>query len=157
MSHGTPTLVVQDKSFHERCFRREGRRKVLRFSLADLFDAIVVTDADEVSLILASGDVRVNDADAFGSTPLHIASQTPNADNVVRLLLRSGAMRSLNDKDQNGNTPLLLAAQANLYETASLLIAAGANPSISNEFGQVPHMVTERVDLQRLLFHYAGV
>jgi ankyrin repeat protein len=71
----------------------------------------------------------INAFDELGKTPLHYAAQTGNLE-LMRLLLRRGADVNAHDETRIGNTPLGEVAGHCSLATATLLIEAGADPTI---------------------------
>jgi hypothetical protein len=66
-----------------------------------------------------------------GGTPLHTTCRRsePDRDEIVKLLVAAGAGMSL--KDGKGRTPLSLAVNHCRIDTVKLLLAAGADPSVT--------------------------
>lgn len=83
--------------------------------------------------------VEVNGADSFGNTKLHNAVRAGNICLVCELL-RKGA--KVNVQNRWGNTALHLAAEYGLFRVSkalsSILLNAGADPSIKNVQGVTP-------------------
>ncbi|MCD6046831.1 MAG: ankyrin-like [Gammaproteobacteria bacterium] len=79
----------------------------------------------------------VNFKDAYGKTALHYAAETGQVE-CIKILLAIGA--DINAKSDLGNTPLHSAAYCGASkegkEAIRLLIAAGANSMLENQFGQ---------------------
>ncbi|KAG5679309.1 hypothetical protein PVAND_008886 [Polypedilum vanderplanki] len=75
--------------------------------------------------------VNVNEADAFGLTPLHLAVKR-NSTNMVQVLLGNAENIELNALDDNGNSALNLSVENNNLEIIKLLINAGADIKIRN-------------------------
>ena len=78
----------------------------------------------EVAELLILAKAEVNDFDAWGMSPLHIAAKEGNID-VVRCLVQYKAL--LNPKDGLGRTPLHLASQNGHLEVVQELASDGAN------------------------------
>lgn len=70
--------------------------------------------------------VDVNETDAFGISPLHLAVQRNNRAIVEELLNHSKEI-VMDDFDDNGNTPLLTSVLNNNLEISKILINHGAN------------------------------
>ncbi|RFU34748.1 hypothetical protein B7463_g1600, partial [Scytalidium lignicola] len=69
-------------------------------------------DTSLITLLLAHG-ANVNDIDADGNTPLHLAAKNLQHVETVKFLLSQGA--DVNARNSEGNTPLHVAAGGNLY------------------------------------------
>jgi ankyrin repeat protein len=70
-----------------------------------------------------------------GFRSIHQASKAGHADIVVRLVALGV---DLNSMDNEGNTPLHFASQRADQRTISILLKAGANPSLENVSGKIP-------------------
>lgn len=92
-------------------------------------------NATKVAALLIKKGADVHATDKFGSTPLHGAILTDDAETIT-LLIKAGAY--LEATENNGNTPLLIAAYANALTATKLLIRAGASMSAKNENYQTP-------------------
>jgi len=83
----------------------------------------------------------INEQNAAGATPLHLAAQSANPP-TVHALLRAGATASAQDHD--GNTPLHSIFFSEEFRpdiefpVFHALVAAGADPSIRNKEGKTP-------------------
>jgi ankyrin repeat protein len=77
--------------------------------------------------------------DEYGRTPLHNALiplfEAVDPQEIARLLKQGS---DPNAQDDNGFSPLHFAAQEALPEAARLLLDAGANPNITDFFGNTP-------------------
>ena len=85
-------------------------------------------DIQEVSQLLRDG-YQPNVFDELGKTPLHYAAERGHLD-VMRLLLASGADVNAHDERVIGNTPLREVAGDCSFEVATILVDAGADPTI---------------------------
>ncbi len=85
----------------------------------------------EVQKRLANKD-SVNQTDANGQTPLHIAAAQGNVE-LLELLIAMKADTEL--RDTSGATPLAAASSAGMRESARVLSAAGANIFAENNSG----------------------
>jgi len=94
-----------------------------------------------VKLLLARG-ARVDVRNKNRQTPLHVASQHVNHNNM-ELLLKSGAV--VDEQDNDKMTPLLLASQSPRSGSAAwLLLNNGASVKVQNSHGQTPlHLASE--------------
>lgn len=89
-------------------------------------------DLGMVTLLLENG-ANVRAADAKRVTALHLAVKGRHLE-VVRTLLATGADLDAKD-EENGLTPLMVAAQAGSVPLTKLLLAAGADPTPRDRFG----------------------
>jgi ankyrin repeat protein len=69
---------------------------------------------------------RINGADDFGNSPLHIALQERVPVATLRVIIDKGTR--LSAVDSNGRIPLRLAADLNEWELAKVLSDAGSDP-----------------------------
>src|ERR671918_2084642 len=89
-----------------------------------MFEAIRNDDAEQVSLLIASGaDIETEDP-GTGATPLIIASYRGDVA-VIETLFSAGA--DVNSTDRGGITPLMGAAQFGHAALISILLEAGAD------------------------------
>jgi hypothetical protein len=109
-----------------------------------------------VKALFAAGARMVEDG-CSDSSPLWEASQQGHADVVAFLLSKKADVRF---KVGNGSTPLLAAIDGPLMEvgpkpevrkTAELLLAAGSDPDVENEFGLTPLILSVRKADARLV------
>lgn len=75
--------------------------------------------------------VKINQADAYGQTPLHLAVQE-NSMECLSVLLSAAPEISVNEINDRGHTPLSLSVSNNNLSMTKELIKAGAIPSIEN-------------------------
>lgn len=85
-------------------------------------------DIDAVTELLAKGE-NPNHFDEAGCTPLHYAAKEGHAE-LVKALLAAGAMVNARDEEIIGNTAIAHIAENCSLEMATLLVAAGADPTI---------------------------
>lgn len=97
----------------------------------DLLGAIRSGDAAKVEQALSEG-ANVNAADAWGRTPLMMATQLRNTAAVKLILARKPDVNAAN---RNDITPLIAATQAGNEEVVALLLAAGADPDLADNLG----------------------
>ena len=97
----------------------------------------------EVEALLVSVDV--DDKDAHGNAPLHIACQNGHMD-LARLLLARGATVDL--RNSAGNTPLHYAFGFTYIELAELLREMGADDCILNEAGESCYTIFKEEQLK---------
>jgi ankyrin repeat protein len=101
--------------------------------MAPLPLAIVLGDV-EITRILLDHGASTNQLGAIGMPPLAIAAQSCGAGiEIVDLLIRSGA--DVNARGPGGMTPLLIAALRGREDVVATLIAAGADASAVDVFG----------------------
>ena len=79
-------------------------------------------------LIVAKADV--NEIDEHKRTPLLKAARHNSKNEILELLLKTGARHDL--ADEEGNTPLHFAAMRGTVEVAKFLMNLGANPYARN-------------------------
>ena len=103
----------------------------------------------DTGLFLQERPLGVNDTDLFGDTPLHIVSSWGDAESVAALLAAGAKVDAMGDK---GQTPLF---QAKSTEVVDLLLAAGADPSIVDEFGETAETFRRNVGPERIAAHIA--
>ena len=97
-------------------------REKLHFAASD-------GDLEEVRRLVEEGfDVNAFD-EALSLTPLHYAVREEHLE-VAEYLISVGADVNAHDRDKAGETPLGAVAADCSYAVASLLIRAGANPTI---------------------------
>jgi ankyrin repeat protein len=72
----------------------------------------------------------------YGETPLHYAVKATNSPEMVKLLIDAGA--DVNATSTSGDTPLQFAVAKGNSEIAEVLLAAGADPEITNQVGFRP-------------------
>jgi len=90
---------------------------------------------EAVKLFLEKGaSVHAVSKNAQKNQPLHAALALGRNPETIRLLLAAGA--DTNARQTAGFTPIFSAAAANLRDLTELLIAHGADPSLTNDFGQ---------------------
>jgi TolB-like protein/ankyrin repeat protein/class 3 adenylate cyclase len=112
----------------EKAVRRNPRSSLLHA-------AVQKNDVETIRRLMADG-FNVNAKDYFGSTSLHIASYTGNAE-IVALLIDSGADIEARARGYPDNrflfaTPLMVASQRGHLSVAELLISAGADANTKN-------------------------
>lgn len=88
------------------------------------------------ALLEAGADPNVHGS--FGCTPLHLAVEWTHL-SIVQCLLNSGANLEAQDSKLR-NTPLMTSAAYGCPEITRLLIAAGADLSATNIYGQSPYL-----------------
>ncbi|MFK0573154.1 ankyrin repeat domain-containing protein, partial [Endozoicomonas sp.] len=99
--------------------------------------AVNRSNAAVVTLLISNSAV-VDQADKRQVTPLILASSIKGYGNIVELLLAAGA--DVDHEDVGGLTALYVAAVGYHFETAKMLIKAGANLDKANNDGDTPRM-----------------
>lgn len=102
-------------------------------SADDLHWAAAAGDLDRVRQLLDAG-YDLNAFDDLDYTPLHHAALKEHVA-VVSLLLGKGADVNAHNEPRIGDTPLAVCAQTCSLEMASLLLEAGADPTIRGWMG----------------------
>ena len=90
---------------------------------------------DTVRLLLDAG-ADADQADAFGSNPLHVAAISGRC-SIARLILDETGM-DVDVPDRAGRTPLQEAVQGGSLETARMLLDRGANPNSEDDRKRTP-------------------
>ncbi len=113
-----------------------------KFGQTALCQAVELGTEEEVKRLLQRGDIDVDKAGAYGSTPLHIAAHTGNR-GIVEALLLKGAKPNV--ACGTGRTPLHKAISAlntapnnNYQRVVQLLLDYGADPYKANDAGETP-------------------
>lgn len=109
---------------------------------APIHDAARAGNLQEVSKLIGANGNLVKLKNELGSTPLHIAANSPSPE-VVKLLLAKGA--DVNAKDNNGSTPLHIAAFSGHKENVELLLAKGADVHAKDAKGKTARDYAEMV------------
>ncbi|XP_011689448.1 PREDICTED: nuclear factor NF-kappa-B p100 subunit isoform X2 [Wasmannia auropunctata] len=83
------------------------------------------------------------DRTTYGDTPLHCALRHGQKDNVKRILmfmstLNTNAEELVNIRNSSGKTPLHYAASQDQPEITEALLMLGADPNITDHYGQMP-------------------
>ena len=110
--------------------RNKDKETALHYALSSAIKCL-----EPAQLLLTAG-ADPNILNQYEATPLHkfVSQKNSNPETVLTLMLKHGA--DLNIKDKGGNTPLLLAAEySSGFETMRAFIKAGANPKVSDIYG----------------------
>ena len=96
-----------------------------------------------LTLLLEAG-ADANAPNRSRRTPLHFAAEAENANQVaaVELLVHHGA--ELNAQDRKGRTPLHRAAYEGRVDALKALLAAGADPDITNKGGKTAFAIARK-------------
>ena len=123
--------------------------------LTPLMVAIHSQNLDAVQFILENGG-GVNDADAFGNTPLHKVVVVGNIP-ILQTLLEHGANK--NAQNQNGTTPLISAAKNQLGTVLRILLTHGASVEVTDHGGYTAlcYAAWRGLDVNVLLEYNANV
>lgn len=110
---------------------------LVKFKMTDLLQTVNELDQNCLHLLILAGhqrllkaflkfNVDVNQPDAFGQTPLHVAAQVKSVDSVRELLALCDNIKldAINDE---GFSPLHVAIKESNFSIISLLIQAGAD------------------------------
>lgn len=114
---------------------------LVKYKLLGALKAKNATDQNAVHLAVSLGNINllrvlvkcgvsVNEPDAFGMTPLHIAVTENSAEMTQELLKVDGI--ELNALDDKGKSALHLSVESNNLEIVKLLINAGADVMVRN-------------------------
>ena len=104
----------------------------------ELLDMIQAGDIQSVEKSLQI-DMDLDYKDDNGLTALHAAAEIGHVQLISTLLQRGVAIDPV---DNIGRTPLFIAVENKHIDAVSLLTISGANPSIKNEEGQSPALLT---------------
>lgn len=110
---------------------------LIKYKLMDVLKSLNDLDQNCFHILIQAGysnllkiflnlGVDVNQADAFGQTPLHLAAVQTNQDSLKELLDGSTDLK-LNELNDDGFAPLHLAVISDNFSTVTLLIEAGAD------------------------------
>ena len=96
-------------------------------------------------LVDNGGDINLK-AGTLGTAPLHLAAANPQEITLEPLEYLINAGANLNIQDDDGNTPLFWSYGLKNNKAIDMLIAAGADPAITNKKG----LVYKDVDAKRV-------
>jgi len=127
--------------------------------------SVIVNKASlaEVKSMLASDPYLIHKRDTDGRTILHIAAATPGCEDMVKLLLESGADINAGDYPDTARfytrlmTPLHRAVCSSSKSCVEVLLAAGADLHTKNDMGETPlHLAAEYgyTEIAELLLTY---
>ena len=145
----------------EHTYQSSERELLTRLSVS--FDnhihlAVHALDEDALSVAISCSDdlmSDVNQGNATGKTPLHLAVMSSNR-SIVEFLLEKECI--INVQDDFGNTPLHYAQSSGMIK---LLMEKGSNPNIPNHEGSCAlHYASQRLDVEScriLLSHGADL
>lgn len=106
-------------------------------------------DVGEVKLLLSMGADPM-ESGLNGQNSIHLAAMGGRSD-VCEALLLSNGFESINSTDENGRTPMLLAARNGMIDCIQTLAFHGANPLVTDSFGQTPFDVARDQRVRILL------
>ena len=98
------------------------------------FQLSLAESPNMVSILLTKD--RINSADDFGNSALHIALQEKASPAVIKVIINQGARQ--NAVDSNGRTPLRLAVDMGAWESAKLLADSSSDPFSTAGDGKTP-------------------
>eukprot|EP01063_Lacrimia_lanifica_P026702 TRINITY_DN3641_c0_g1_i1.p1 TRINITY_DN3641_c0_g1~~TRINITY_DN3641_c0_g1_i1.p1 ORF type:complete len:610 (+),score=112.37 TRINITY_DN3641_c0_g1_i1:67-1896(+) len=93
-----------------------------------------VEGSTQAVLVLIEADVDINPVNGQRQTPLHLAAQNSFPDTAKALLAHTNI--DVHARDSKGATPLHSAAAAGAERVVSLLLEAGADPSLADDSGR---------------------
>lgn len=131
------------KIYHERGLNMNVRLGSLRRNMLHM--ACWDGEYDKVCFLLKHG-VHLNAIDDHGSTPLHLAIQTPSqyhSLSIIRILLKHGCR--VNAKDRRGQTALHLACIIKSKDIIEILLQNNANPYSLDTHDKLPIDHTKNV------------
>lgn len=118
----------------------------------DIYRLITAAEKNDVLgidyFVFAFGKEHIDDYGTNGWTALTYAASR-DGDNVVdavRILLKYGAdvEKRTNHGDGNEYTPLMVAATNFMSDVVKLLVEAGADPTVTDQFGHTPRQIYAR-------------
>ncbi|MCB1084752.1 MAG: ankyrin repeat domain-containing protein [Chlamydiia bacterium] len=123
--------------------------------------AAMIQHVEEARLLIQDRRVDLNapqhDATYSGATPLHFAAMQAQTE-IVKMMLQRGGVNvkaTLTTGGYDGFTPLhfvvLNPDTVNVFETAKMLLRAGANPKYKSSLGKTPFDLTNVSIIQNLL------
>ena len=119
--------------------------------LTPLHDAIIEMDIETIKKLLEQDDIEdyVNETDAEGDTPLHYAVIRENFE-IVKLLVQCGA--DVNAENNICKTPLHEAVKSGTYEMVDFLIENCADVNVMDDPNNTPlHYARDEIMCEILL------
>lgn len=107
----------------------------------------ILEECHDTGLFLQESPLGVNDTNIFGDTPLHLVCRWDDAE-AVKALLAAGA--KVNATGDRGQTPLFCVESVRVVD---LLLAAGADLAIKDEFGESAETFLRSVGLTKVADH----
>jgi hypothetical protein len=104
--------------------------------LKHLLAGVAVWSPKERRMVRKGRDINV--VDSQNRTPLHTACYDGNIP-MIKVLLDAVPTANLDTQDFEGNTPLHLAMIKGEDYVAKMLIAAGCDPDLQNNYGKMPY------------------
>lgn len=107
----------------------------------------VLERCHDTGLFLQERPLSVNDTDIFGDTPLHLVCRWGDPEGAAALLAAGAKVDAIGDK---GQTPLFCTTST---QVADLLLAAGADSTIIDEFGETAETFLGSVGQRKVADH----
>jgi ankyrin repeat protein len=107
----------------------------------------ILKECESTGLFLDEAPLRVDSTNIFGDTPLHLVCRWGDAEAVAALLAAGATVNSRGDK---GQTPLFCTESTQVVD---LLLAAGADPTIKDEFGETAESFLRSVGQRKVADH----
>ncbi|WP_420347620.1 ankyrin repeat domain-containing protein [Pelagibius sp.] len=107
----------------------------------------ILEECHDTGLFLQESPLRVNDTNILGDSPLHLVCSWDDVEAVTALLV-AGA--KVNAKGDNKQTPLF---RVESVQVADLLLSAGADPTLKDEFDETAETYLRSVGLVEVAAH----
>lgn len=110
----------------------------------------ILEKCHRTGLFLQEGPLDVNDTNIFGDTPLHLVCRWDDAEAVADLLAAGAKVNATGDRAQ---TPLFCVESVRVVD---LLLAAGTDPAIKDDDGQLAETYLRHVGFPEVADHIAS-
>lgn len=107
----------------------------------------ILEECEGTGFFLGETPLSVNDTNIFGDTPLHVVCRWGDHEGVAALLAAGAKVDAIGEK---GQTPLFCTASTQVVD---LLLAAGADPTVIDEFGETAETFLRSVGLRKVADH----